>query len=609
MAEVFQRQLVSKGRNSGNKMEKPKSIGEYITIVRRRIHWLIWPSLSVFLVVAAVALFLPNVFKSEAIILIEGTQVTEALVPTTVTTFADQRIQSISQQVMSRSKILELVQKFDLLPELRKKLSTDALVEQVKESIGITPISAEIKTASSNSPSFVTIAFKLSFEGRDPVKIQQVTSELTSFFLARNLKARQDSAKGTTDFLDKQVEKARETVAELELQIAAFKEAHLEELPEFMTLNLQRVEKINNDISDLNRELISLKEQDVSIRNQLAALDPYSESDPRTSRVLTIGEQLRQLELKRAELKSRYSAEYPALKALEKEIQILQKSGQYSKGIAQKQERLRELEQESAQLTSKYSEEHPLVKRNQAETAELKKDITSLETSLARDAETARRDVRDATNPAYVNLKSELERMGIRLKSLEGERKRLAEEREHIYVKLKTMPGVEKKYRELTSDYDSAKVNLMELQRKMQVAKIAEGMEEGQLGEKFTMIEPPFLPEEPYKPNRTAIILIGLVLGVGLGAALVALKELGDHSIRRPEELERLTGRMVLTVIPTIQTPADRRKKVLKASSLMFSTVVVSVCGLVLFHYFVMDLYIFYDKLAKFFGQRFYFHF
>jgi polysaccharide biosynthesis transport protein len=579
-----------------------------LTIVRRRIHWLIWPALSIFLIAAAVALFLPNIFKSEAIILIEGTQVTEALVPSTVTSFADQRIQSISQQVMSRSKILELVKKFDLLPELRKTLSTDALVEKVKESIGINPISAEIKTAQSNSPSFITIAFKLSFENGDPVKTQQVTSELASFFLARNLKARQESARGTTDFLDKQLEKAKEATTDLERDIAAFKEAHLEELPEFMNLNLQKIEKINSDMNDVSRELISLKEQDVSIRSELSVLDPYS-GDARTSKILTVKEQLKQLELKRAELKSKYSEEHPTVKALEKEIQILSKTGEHSKDLIQKRERLQELEQEFAQLTSRYSEEHPLVKRNKAEIAELKKDIASTENSIAKETKASLQDVHDVTNPAYISLKSELERIGIRLKSLEGERRRLATERESIYDKLKTMPGVEKKYKELTSDYDNVKSNLTELQRKVQVARIAEGMEEGQLGEKFTMIEPPFLPETPYRPNRIAIILIGLVLGLGSGLGLAALKEMGDHSIRRPEVLERLTGHRVLTVIPYIKTPADRRRKTLKATILSTSAVAVSVFGVTFFHYRVMDLYIFYDKVLKFFGERFYFHF
>lgn len=218
---------------------------DYLAILRRRIHWLIWPALLVFLAAVAVAISLPNVYKSEAVIMIEEQRIAEGLVPSTVTTYADQRIQTIKREAMGRSKILDLVKKFDLYPDQRQKISTDALVKKVKESISITPLSAAVETRRSNRPSFVTIAFILSFEGKSPRKVQAVVNDLAAFFLAKNLKARQSTAKGTTDFLQKQAEKAKQSVSELDKKIARFKEAHIEELPEFMQLNLQKVEKIN----------------------------------------------------------------------------------------------------------------------------------------------------------------------------------------------------------------------------------------------------------------------------------------------------------------------------------------------------------------------------
>jgi uncharacterized protein involved in exopolysaccharide biosynthesis len=354
---------------------------------------------------------------------------------------------------------------------------------------------------------------------------------------------------------------------------------------------------------------VSLTEQDTTIRNQLSTLDPYAENDARTSRVLTIDEQLKQLELNRALLKSKYSDEHPAVKAQEKEIEILKKSGASSRDLSQKKERLRELEQELAKLSSRYTKEHPLVKRAKAEIEEIKKDMASSAESIANSTESLPVDTGHATNPAYITLKSERDRISVRLRLLEGERKRLAEERELIYGKLKTMPDVEKKYKELLLDYDNARVNFAELQRKVQVARIAEGMEEGQLGEKFTMIEAPFLPQEPFKPNRIAIIFIGLILGIGSGVGAAALKEFGDHSVRRPEEVEKLSGYTVLSVIPNILTPQVRRKRLLKITTAGLLMVTVPTAGLTLFHFMIMDLYIFYDKVAKFLGDRFFLHF
>ncbi|MFV9645236.1 MAG: GumC family protein [Desulfobacterales bacterium] len=587
-------------------MQQPQASIDYLALLRRRIHWLIWPALLIFLTAAAVALLLPNVYKSETTILIEGRQIAEGLVTSTVTTYADQRIQAIKQEVMSRSKLLELVEKFDLYPELREKISTDALVNKVKSSISIEPLSAAVKTGRSDRATSVTIAFTLSFEGENPGKIQGVVNDLTSFFLAKNLKARQASARGTTDFLEKQAEKVRETVTELNEKVAKFKEAHLEELPEFMTLNLKKVEKINDRINNIDREILTLREQRASVKYRIGFVNPYSGTG---GRVLTDEEKLQQLELNRAELKSKYSEKHPKVKALEKEIAMLKETVTQFQDLRDKRTRLNEREQYVAQLRSRYSDKHPLVKKAKLEIEELQKEIATTESNRNGATETDDVDMRNVTNPAYINLRSELDRITIRLSSRENEKKELMEEEEQIYAKLKTMPDVEKRYRDILVDRDQAKRSLSELQNKLQVARVAEGMEEGQLGENFAVTEPAYLPEDPFKPNRLAIMLLGLIFGVGAGVGMGALKEYTDHSIRLPEEIEKLTGHAVLAIIPSIQTPKERRKKMVTFAYITLLTCTVLATGITLFHLLVMDLYIFYDKMLKFLGDRLLIHF
>ncbi|OEU78888.1 MAG: hypothetical protein BA865_09715 [Desulfobacterales bacterium S5133MH4] len=587
-------------------MQESQATIDYLAVLRRRIHWLIWPAVVIFLAAATVALFLPNVYMSETIILIEGRRISEGLVASTVTTYADQRIQSIKQEVLSRSKLLDLVQKFDLYPELREKISTEALVRKVKESISVEPISAAVKTGRSDRPASVTIAFTLSFEGKDPRKVQGVVSDLASFFLAKNLSAMQASAKGTSDFLAKQLEKVRETIAELDEKIARFKEAHLEELPEFMRLNLQKVEKINDRINNIDRQILALKEQSITVKYRLSFVNPYSGAG---GAVLSDEERLQQLELRWTELKSKYSESHPKVKALKKEIAISRKTVEQFEGLNEKRNRLKELEQNLAQLLSRYSDQHPVVRRIRAETKELEKEIKVAERSANNTGETAQVNIRNVTNPAYINLQSELEGINLRLTSLENENKDLVEEEEQIYAKLRTMPDVEKRYNDLLMDRENLKRNMNELEKKLQVARVAEGMQEGQLGENFAITEPAFLPEEPYKPNRIAIMLLGLILGLGASVGMAALREYTDHSVRLPEEVERLTGHTVLALIPNIQTPMERRKKRQKLISIVLIIVCVLVVGVTVFHYLVMDLYIFYDKLSKFWGNRFFIHF
>ena len=584
--------------------ESHLTIDDLLAVLRRRIHWLIWPTLVIFVAAATFALLLPNIYKSEATILIESQQISEGLVASTVTTYADQRIESIKQEVLSRSKILDLVKKFDLYPKQREKVSTDALVKKVRESISIQPVSAAVRT--SGRPGRVTIAFTLSFEGKSPPKLQAVVNDLTSFFLAKNLNARKASAKGTTDFLEKQTEKIRESVAEVDRKIAKFKEAHLEELPEFMRLNLQKMDKTDDRINNIDRQILALKEQRVSLKYRLSFLNPYSESG---RAVLSDQERLQQLELRYSELKSKYSQNHPDVKLVEKEMEILKNTVGQSQDLNQKRNRLKKLDQELAELQSRYSEQHPVVRRMMAERNELEKELELAESSGGDIAETPEVNIRNVTNPAYINLQSEIDQINLRLTSLENEKRNLMEEEEQIYAKLKTMPDVEKRYKDLLMERENAVRNLNELQKKLQVATVAEGMEEGQLGENFTITEPAFLPEEPYKPNRMAIMVLGLILGLGASGGMAALREYADHSVRLPEEIERLTGHSVLAIIPRIQTPLEHRKKLIKRISIGFLLLAVPSVGLAVFHYLIMDLYIFYDKVFDILTDRLFIYF
>ena len=579
---------------------------DYLAILRRRIHWLIWPALIFLVGAAVISVLLPNVYKSEASILIEDREISEGLVPSTVTTYADQRIEVIKHEVMSRSNILGLVEKFDLYPELKEKISTNALVTKVKDSISVQPKSAAIKTGR-DRPGYVTVAFTISCESKEPRKAQQVVSDLTSFFLAKNLKARQASAKGTTEFLEKQVEIVKEDLAEMDKKISVFKEVHLEELPEFMGLNMQKIDKIEQKINNIDQQLLSLQEQAIGVKYKLGFLDPYSTDG---HRVLSDAERLQQLQLKLLEFKSKYSPEHPRVQALSKEIESLRKTVDEGPGLAQKRKRLQELQQSLAEDLSKYSEEHPVVKRVTSEIENLKKEIEEAEINItAEPGEMHHVDLRNVTNPAYINLQSELDRIQLRRTTFEEQKKELMAEEAQIYAKLRTMPDIETQYQELNSERQNLRRNLSGLQSKLQVAQVAEGMEEGQLGERFTVTEPAYLPDHPYKPNRIAIMALGLVLGLAASLGFAALREYTDRSVRMPEEIQRLTGYSVLSTIPKIQTPNERKKKIIKWATIPSLSLVVLASGVAVFHYYVMDLYIFYDKVWKIVSDRLFVHF
>jgi polysaccharide biosynthesis transport protein len=166
-------------------MEQTPDLKQILNIVKRRRHWLFWPFLCIVLLTTTVALVLPNTYLSTATILIQNQQIPNTMVPTTVTTYAEERIQTITQEVTGRTKILSLVSKFDLLPTKRQKLTTDDLVERIRKRISIQPVNAEINKEAKGKPSILTIAFTLSYQDEDPRKAQAVANEIASYYMEK----------------------------------------------------------------------------------------------------------------------------------------------------------------------------------------------------------------------------------------------------------------------------------------------------------------------------------------------------------------------------------------------------------------------------------------
>ena len=460
-------------------------------------------------------------------------------------------------------------------------------------------IDAEIKKETQNKPVLLTVAFTLSFEDESPKKAQMVTNEIASYFMEKNLEAREKHARTTAKFFEEQLQQAKGRLDVLESKLASYREAHLEELPEFTTVNMQKLEKLNADVSNINMQIRSFEEQRATIRSQLAATDPYSSA---SQRVMSSDERLQQAQLERATLIAKYSEKHPLVQAKNQEIALLEGKSQDTGQLPQMRDRLRQLELELADLHSRYTEQHPAIKSKMHEIEQLKRDIQIAQAKV-KEPKTA--GVERATNPAYVTLKSDLDKIDVSINSLKSEKVRVEEQIKVVYDKLHSMPQVSKEYNELTTDYQNAKINYTELQQKYLSAQLAQGMEEEQLGESFQVIEPAFFPEKPVRPNRLAIMLIGVVMGIGLSIGLAALREFTDNTLRDAETLEQLTGLPVFSVIPRIVTEQDRARRMRKRVALVAGSVLGLVAVVVVFHFFVMDLYVFYAKLERFVQRKF----
>jgi succinoglycan biosynthesis transport protein ExoP len=513
--------------------QMPMTPKDYLEIVKRRKWSLVLPAVIIFLLAGIVALALPSIYQSESTILIEEQEIPADFVMATVTGYAEQRIQQINQRIMSFSRLLEIIQRFDLYPELKDRWTTEEIVEKMKGDTALEPVSAEIVDKRTGRPSTATIAFTLSYEGKNPQKVQQVANVLTSLFLEENLQVRAKQASDTTDFLESEMDRVKADLAAIESQIADFKEAHMNELPEMLQLNMQTLNNIERSIELASQQLRTLKEKEEYLQTQLASLAPYEEEQAT-------------------------------------------------------RQRLEELKVQLVHLTKRFSEEYPDVKKTRAEIAELEEQLKN-----------PGKNNDQPDNPAYVTLAAQLASTQSEIESVKRQLKELESSVNAYRLRIAGTPKVEEEYSVLMVARDNTQAKYDDLMRKHMEARVAHGLEKEQKGERFTLIEPPRLPEKPYKPNRLAIMLIGIVLGMGAGIGLAALREFSDDAVRSAESLTMMTEFPVLAGIPEIMTAKDIAGRRTKRLALAVGALAAVVLGLVVFHFFVMDLDIFWAKLMR----------
>ena len=201
-------------------------------------------------------------------------------------------------------------------------------------------------------------------------------------------------------------------------------------------------------------------------------------------------------------------------------------------------------------------------------------------------------------------MKSDAEKADVSLAAMKAEKARLEEQLKSVYEKMHSMPQVSKEYNEMDTDYQNAKANLTDLQQKLSSARLSQGMEDEQLGETFKVIEPAFFPEKPAKPNRLAIFLIGIVLAMGVSIGTASFLEYSDTRVHDTETVEQLTGLNVFSTIPRIVTAEDMKRTRRKRVMIAVCTVAGIALAVVLFHYFVMDLDVFWAKLIRLIDRK-----
>jgi succinoglycan biosynthesis transport protein ExoP len=545
-----------------------------------------------------IALTLPPTYRAMGTILIEQQEIPQEMVRSVITSFADQRVQVISQRVMTTQNLLSLIERYDLYPVIRQKEPREVLLQKFRGDIGMHMISADVIDPRSGRPTQATIAFAVSYQNRSPELALKVANELTSLYLNENLTSRTQLSQQTSAFFSEESTREGAHIAELDKTLAAFKEKHHDELPELAQLNVTTMERTEMELRDAENRVSALDSQRVLLEAQLAQISPntqvYTDSG---QRVFGPEDRLKTLKSQLASYKARYAPGHPDIISTQREVDGLEKE---VKSEDQTAERLRQLSEAKSQLAAakeKYSDEHPDVLR-------LQRSVESLEASAAKEAAIGTKSIESAhaDNPAYIQVKGQLDSVAVDRDNAIKKRDGLHAKLDQYEKRMADSPEVERQYRTMARDLESAQFKYQEILSKQTEAQVSANLETERKGERFTLIEPPQPPEKPIKPNRLLILIVGLFMSVPAGIGAVIARDAFDASVRGPSDIRLMLEIPALASIPVIVTIADRmrRRKIIGFS--WSGSVAVLLLAAIMLHLFVRPLDVVWVTLLRRFG-------
>lgn len=528
---------------------------------------------------AALAFLLPAVYRSTATILIEEQEIPSDLVRSAIATYADQRIETIKQQVLSRATLWRFVEQYDLYKTLRKRSPTEEVLERFTKDIEIEVMNVKVIDKRSQNPTQATIAFTLSYDGETPELAQKVANELTSLFLAENLKSRERHAQETTAFLKREAENLDRHIQELEVKLAAVKHRADGALPELMQLNMQMLNQAQRELLDADRDIRSLRERKTFLEGELAMLKPHTPIITASGdRLLDTGERLKALRAQYASVSAFMLPDHPDFIKLKQEIDSLEKE---TGGIDERDELSKRLQAERATLADlreRMNDSHPDVIRAQEVVASLERELQAAANRPALPP------IVKPENPAYINIESQLASTKASLDALEKTRADLKRRMEEYARRLEMTPAVEPDYMDLLRDRENSMRKHMEITSRLMEAQVSAELEVQRKGERFSLINPPELPEKPERPNRLAIMLLGAFLAVGGGIGAGVVVDNADRTIHTSEQFGRVLKGVPLAVIPYL--PSDQELASLGRRRLVvgFVSLGVVILGAVVLH-------------------------
>lgn len=474
------------------------TIEEYLEILRRRLWFLLIPAVLGAVGSYMYSLTVPDRYTSQTLVLVEQQKVPDAFVKSVVNDELNQRLGTMREQILSRSRLEPLIERYNLFADgENKRRPTEDLLDQLRSAILVTPVQPVAGTSRQGLS-----GFHVSFTWSDPRLAQQICQQITSMFMEENIKFRSSRAEQTTKFLDTQLAEAKHKLDEQDARLAEFKRRYIGQLPGNEQLNLNVLMGLNTQLDTVTQQL-----------NR--ALQDSSHNDSQLAQQLSLWQ-------------SSQGGSNP--RALEQQLEKQQG--------------------ELLSLEARYTPDHPDVVKLRADIAQLKRKIEEIEASpqAPKAGASDRSTLAEPTHIQQLRNQVRLQQQTIREKTKEQER--LQEQIRVYQARVQLSPVVEQQYKDLTRDHETALEHYNDLLAKLTQSQMATKMEIDQQGEQFRVMDAPNLPEKPTYPDRSMFAMGGLGMGLLLGVGLTLLLEMRDKSIRSERDVEALLGLPVLAMVP-----------------------------------------------------------
>ena len=471
---------------------KPFSPMDYIQIALRRKWLVILPLVIIVPISVALCFLLTKLYKAETTILVIPQTVPDAFVKPTVTMNPSEYLNVISQEIMSRTRLEKVIKK--ATPELYKTTPLDDIIAGMRSNIKI--------DVHRNENSKSVASFTVSYQGKDPFRVAEITNLLATLFIEENLQSRAQQAEKTTDFLSKELSLLENTLADDEKKISAFKQLHIGNLPEQRDANLRMLDQLILQQQSMTGELNDAESRRILLQQQLiqSGAIPITNTDDQGS--------------------------------------VLANS---------LQGRIHEAQKRLAELLNKYTDAHPDVVSAKAD----------LEKLISQSKNMRDEPQPESFSPVSNEIDTQILSLNLKIKGLQNEDRAIKSKIADYQARIEITPKIEQELSALMRDYENSKAAYDDLLNKRMAARQAQKLEIEQQGEQFKVLDKAKVPLKPFKPNKPQILLMGVLIALALGGCLVFLAELMDQSFHSVHDVESYLDLPVLASVPLVSEQQD----------------------------------------------------